>query len=296
VPLLIALAAVAAGWVLYNQFQEEIARSEPVAVPLVEGMPEDEAVARLRRAGFTVDVQRAATNEQAPGIVFEQSPREGTRLARGEDVTITVSTGPPKVAVPNVVGRPFARATEMLRDAELRWRTTEVFSAKPAGEVLAQNPPGGTDVEKATVVRLRVSKGVETSTVPDVLNQSQESAEAELRGAGFAVDAVAVESNAEAGLVVDQEPNPGVEAEKGSTVVIEVSEGPALATVPDVVGSERNVAREALRSAGFQVQVEEQETLDPLQDKLVIAQSPEGGADAEAGGTVTIVVGKLVTP
>jgi eukaryotic-like serine/threonine-protein kinase len=296
VPLLIAVAALAAGWVLYNQFQEEIAASEPVAVPLVEGMPEEQAVARLERAGFTVDVQRAPTTEQPPGIVFEQSPREGTRLAKGEDVTINVSTGPPKVAVPNVVGRQFARATEMLTDAELRWRTTQVFSDQPAGEVLAQNPPGGADVAKGTVVRLRVSKGVQTVAVPDVLNQTQESATAELEEAGFEVDAVTVESNVDAGLVVDQEPNPGSDAEAGSTVVIEVSEGPPAASVPDVVGSDRNAARQALRAAGFEVQIEEQETLDPAQDRIVIAQSPEGGTEAEAGTTVTIVVGRFVAP
>jgi eukaryotic-like serine/threonine-protein kinase len=296
VPLLIAIAAVGAGWILYTQFQEEIAASEPVAVPLVESMPEEQAIARLERAGFTVDVQRAATTEQPPGIVFEQSPREGTRLAKGEEVTITVSTGPPKVAVPNVVGRQFARATEMLTDAELRFRATQVFSDQPVGEVLAQNPPGGADVAQGTVVRLRVSKGVQTVAVPDVLNQSQDSAEAELEQAGFAVDVVTVESNVDAGLVVDQEPNPGVNAPQGSTVVIEVSEGPPAVSVPDVVGSDRNSARQALRNAGFEVQIEEQETLDPAQDNVVIAQRPEGGTEAEAGTTVTIVVGTLVAP
>jgi serine/threonine-protein kinase len=66
--------------------------------------------------------------------------------------------------------------------------------------------------------------------------------------------------------------------------------------VPDVVGSDRNAARQALRSAGFDVQVEEEETLDPAQDKIVIAQSPEGGTEAEPGTRVTIVVGKLVAP
>jgi serine/threonine-protein kinase len=161
----------------------------------------------------------------------------------------------------------------MLTDAELRWKTTQVFSDRPAGQVLAQNPPGGADVAQGSIVRLRVSKGVETVAVPDVLNQPQDGAEAELRTAGFAVDVVTVESNVDEGLVVDQEPNPGVNAEKGSTVVIEVSEGPQIASVPDVVGSDRNAGRQALRSAGFDVQVEEEETLDPAQDRIVIAQT-----------------------
>jgi beta-lactam-binding protein with PASTA domain/tRNA A-37 threonylcarbamoyl transferase component Bud32 len=296
VPLLIAVAAVAAGWILYTQFQEEIAQAEPVAVPFVEGMPEQQARERLDRAGFNVETRRGATTEFPPGIVFEQNPREGTRLAKGETVEIVVSTGPPKVTVPSVVGRQLARATEMLTDAGLRPRTTEVFSDKPVGEVLAQNPPGGAEVAEGTVVRLRISKGVETVEVPDVLNQSQESATAELENAGFAVDVVTVESNAEEGLVVDQEPNPGANGEKGSTVLIEVSEGPAVAQVPDVVGSDRNTARQTLRAAGFAVQVEEQETLDPAQDRIVIAQRPEGGTEAEPGTSVTIVVGRLVTP
>ena len=296
VPLLIAAAALAAGWVLYNQFQEEIAEAEPVAVPLVEGIPEEAARARLERAGFTVDTRRAPSSDEPPGIVFEQSPREGTRLAKGEEVTISVSSGPPTVAVPNVVGRQFGRATEMLTDAGLRVRSTQVFSDKPVGQVLSQKPPGGADVAEGTVVQLRVSKGVQTVAVPDVLNQPQDDAEAELAGAGFAVEVVTVESNVDAGLVVDQEPNPGVEAPEGATVVIEVSEGPPTASVPDVVGSDRNAARQALRSAGFEVQVEEQETLDPAQEGIVIAQRPEAGTEAEPGTTVTIVVGRLVAP
>jgi serine/threonine-protein kinase len=141
---------------------------------------------------------------------------------------------------------------------------------------------------------LRVSQGQETAIVPDVLQQSQASAEAELAAAGFESSASSEPSDTvPEGLVISQSPNPGEEAPVGSTVAIVISDGPSSVTVPDVRGEDQETAQDALEELGFQVQVEEQETSNPTEEGLVVAQNPGPGVQVAPGSTVTIFVGSL---
>ena len=63
-----------------------------------------------------------------------------------------------------------------------------------------------------------------------------------------------------------------------------------MAQVPDVVGSERAAAEQELRDAGFEVQVNEQESSFD-EEGMVMSQNPGGGEQIEAGSVVTITVG-----
>jgi eukaryotic-like serine/threonine-protein kinase len=130
--------------------------------------------------------------------------------------------------------------------------------------------------------------------VPDVLDQTEASARSELQAAGFEVQAVQAPSDSTPeGFVSAQNPDPGTEAPKGSTVTITVSTGPSSATVPTVVGEQREAAQDDLKNAGFKVKVENVPVTDPTQDNIVQTQSPDGGSQAERGSTVTIFVGKF---
>jgi serine/threonine-protein kinase len=292
--LLFAAAAIAAAWYVYSRVQDELSESRPIAVPTVLGLPEQQAIDQLEGLGFEVDTEEAPSTEYAEGEVSEQDPEAGTRLARGETVNLTISTGFPEVDVPSVVGMSFQQAVSTLENAGLRARRTNVFSERPAGEVLRQNPPAGETVREGSVVRLRVSQGEETEIVPDVLQQSQASAEAELAALGFEVSVSREPSDTvEEGLVIRQSPNPGEEAPVGSTVAIVISDGPSPVTVPDVRGQDQGSAESALENRGFQVQVEEQDTTDPTQEGRVVSQNPAPGVQVDPGSTVTIVVGRL---
>ncbi|HEX2044780.1 MAG TPA: Stk1 family PASTA domain-containing Ser/Thr kinase [Gaiellaceae bacterium] len=291
--LLLLAAAGLAGWYVYNQIQEQLEAREPVGVPDVVGLAEERAVERIEEAELEPNVERRPDPEVERGIVVEQSPQAGVRIQKGDQVTIVVSSGPRQVEIPRVVGMQFERAIQELDDAGLEWRQVEVFSRRPVGEVAGQNPRPGTSVPEGTRVTLRVSKGVETAAVPDVLQQSEESARAELTDAGFEVTVTEAPSDdVEAGLVSAQDPSPGVEATVGSTVTITVSTGPEQAEVPNVVGEDEESARQILEDAGFDVQVDEVFG-PPPQEGLVVDQDPDGGTQADEGSTVTIVVARL---
>jgi beta-lactam-binding protein with PASTA domain/predicted Ser/Thr protein kinase len=301
VPWLIALlilgAAAAAAWYVYSQVQEELERPETVAVPPLIGLTEQSALAQLDRLGLEAEVLESASAEQRAGRVFDQRPDEGTRIEKGERVTIVVSTGPPMTDVPRVLGLSYDAAVDTLADAGLEPRRIEVFSDQPVGQVVAQDPKAGATVREGSTVRVSVSKGQELVAVPDVLQQSETSARSELAANGFRVS-VSSEPNDDvaAGLVFAQDPEPGIEAQKGSTVAIVISEGPETATVPDVRGQDRDSAVATIEDAGFAVSLREQETQDPFLADKVIDQNPSGGVKAEPGSTVTLVVGTLVLP
>jgi serine/threonine-protein kinase len=293
--LVIALLAAAAlaGWYVYTQIQDQLGGST-VVVPLVEGLREANAKAQLEELGLVPTVVRGADPKVKAGFVARQEPKSGTSVAEGSEVTLFVSTGPRKTIVPDVVGMDYDDAVRTLRDAGLDWERREVFSNKRPGRVVGQDPAAEEEVVEGTVVTLEVSKGAKQVTVPDVLDQTEPSARSVLESKGFQVQAFSAPSDeTPEGLVISQTPAPGEKASKGSTVQIVISTGPDSITVPNVEGQDEASAREELEDAGFEVQVEEQATDDPLQDGIVLDQDPEPETQAPPGSTVTITVGNF---
>src|SRR6187551_920336 len=168
VALLLAAAGVA-GWYVFSQIPDQLAANEPVAVPNVAGLREEAAVNLIQDAGLEPDVQRAANADVEKDRVFDQNPNPGTRIQKGDRVTILVSTGTPKTSVPDVVGMNYGDAVQALNDANLNASKNEVFSQKPAGQVVAQDPPAGENVVEGTEVVLDVSKGTKQVEVPNVV-------------------------------------------------------------------------------------------------------------------------------
>jgi len=293
VALLLAAAGIA-GWYVFTTIQDQLAASQPVPVPNVVGIRELNAKTKIEDAGLEPKVERAASAEVDKGIVIDQRPDAGTRIQKGDQVTIIVSTGVPKATVPDVVGMDYADAVDALNELNLDARKREVFSKRPAGQVVGQNPPSGEVVDEGTTVVLRVSKGKQVVTVPDVLDQTEASARSELQAAGFEVQTVQAPSDSTPeGFVSAQSPDPGTEAPKGSAVTITVSTGPSSATVPNVVGEQKEAAQDDLKNAGFKVKVENVAVTDPTQDNIVQDQNPAGASQAERGSTVTIFVGQF---
>ena len=89
--------------------------------------------------------------------------------------------------------------------------------------------------------------------------------------------------------------SPSGTASRGAVISLKVSRGNGV-TVPDVSGMTRDDAENTLRSAGFKVDRNEQDVLDPTQDGIVVGQSPAGGSAAKSGDRVTITIGKFGGP
>jgi len=299
-PWLLALLLIAGtlvgGWFVWQELQSQLDATKPVAVPDVEGSVERLAVRQIRAAGLRENIVREAHDEAEAGIVFEQDPQPGQRIERGNFVTIRVSTGKPKVRVPNVVGQSRDDAVAALTDAGLEANVVPVNSLEPVDEVLATAPKAGTELVKGSTVRVNVSKGPRPITVPSVIGIPYESAASQLQGLGFAVSREPVEDKAAAGVVVGQSAAPGTQQGKGSVITLQVSQGPQTSQVPDVTSQLEADARSQLDSSGFAVQTVEEIVDSADLDGKVLSQDPEGGSEAEQGTTVVIVVGRFEPP
>ena len=296
-PWLVALvlvgAAAVAGWYVYTQLQDQLKSTQPVAVENYVGVREPDAVFKIRERGLTPRVVRRPNETQPETFVYDQDPAPGNRIDKGNTVTIFVSTGKPKVVVPDVRGKSSVDAVQALANAGLKTKVAAVPSNQPADIVIAQGPAAGTKVVTGTVVRINVSKGPTQVGVALVVGEQYDQALSQLQAQGFAVARRNVDSGQPAGTVIAQSPSGGVAAPTGSTVTLSVSNGPPLTPVPDVTSLDVSAATATLQVAGYVVKVVKQPVTDPGQDGIVLGQSPAGGANAKPGSTVTITVGTL---
>jgi eukaryotic-like serine/threonine-protein kinase len=293
--LLLALAGIA-GWFAYDQIQNQLNASKPVAVSDYVGLREPQAVAQIREAGLTPNVKRQPSTAQPKTFVFRQDPAPGSHTDKGNPVTIYVSTGKPLTTVPDVRGKNAVDAAADLAAVGLRPNVHEVNSPKDVGTVVAQDPAPGKRVPKGSRVRINVSKGVQQIAIPSVVGEPYEQAASELQAIGFTVQRQNVDSDQPEGTVVATDPPANTSVPKGSTVTVSVSKGPTETDVPDVTSQDRDTAVSTLKASGFKVKVVTQDTEDPTQDGIVLSQDPEGGSKAPPGSTVTVTVGKLATP
>ena len=291
--LLVVLAGVA-GWYAFGQIQDALSGGSTASVPFVVGQREDLAVQNILEKGLRVEVDREPHGTVKLGQVFEQSPDGGVRMDKGEIVDLKVSTGPPRVEVPSLVGKSRDDAIALLTQANLTPKPREVFSKEEPGTVIAQHPVAGEMVLEGSNVQFNISKGVQPLTVPNVVGQQYDSAAGQLQGQGFAVARRDVDSGQPVDTVIDQQPRGGGSLARGGTVTLFVSKGPRESTIPDVTSQDEESATEALEQSGFTVDVQEQDTTDENQDGIVLSQDPPGGTRARPGTTVTIVVGRLV--
>jgi eukaryotic-like serine/threonine-protein kinase len=202
--------------------------------------------------------------------------------------------GAPTLDVPSVVGLPYGQAEAALTAQGFKVErvddTTQVNT--PADQILAQNPEGGSKLEKGGTITLTVSSN--TLTVPDVANQTKEQATAKLKAAGFTPTVVQVDSTLAPGTVVSTDPGANAQLPKsapgqpGPTVTMNVAREPVVA-VPEVSGQDVFAANSAIVAAGLQGQAVP--TPSPNVAKgLVIGTNPAAGTQVPKGTTIQVLV------
>jgi serine/threonine-protein kinase len=262
-------------------------------VPFVEGDRAPVARRKIQNAGLRPVARQAASDSVPRGLVIRQDPDAGERIQRGNAVRYFVSTGPPRVAVPEVVGARESDAVATLRAAGLVPNVVDIFSSEREGTVIAQDPKGGTSVVRGTDVRLNVSKGPQQTGLPDLIGRSFDDAAAALREAGFTPVRRDVEASEPRGTVIGMSPGPGTLQPPGTRVTLDISTGRSTTAVPDVVGEPEPDARATLQNEGWRVLVRDTPTTNPDEEGIVITQTPAPGEQAEPGSQVIIYVGRF---
>jgi eukaryotic-like serine/threonine-protein kinase len=190
--------------------------------------------------------------------------------------------------VPSVEGQPLNEAVQRLQDDGFKTDIDNQESDAPEGTVFEQDPAAGEQVAEGSTVRIVVSRGPATVAVPDVVGVEAAEARDELSGAGFEVRTVEVFSDEPEGVVVAQNPSGGEEAERGSSIRINVSQGTGEVTVPDLLGATSEDAQAELEQLELAANVVEVPSAEAA--GTVVAQNPPAGETVRVGSNVRLNV------
>ncbi|MEE1755093.1 Stk1 family PASTA domain-containing Ser/Thr kinase [Streptomyces sp. SP18CS02] len=136
-----------------------VSKGAPIDVPDVTGDPVHGATRTLEEAGLTVKVapERVFSSEKA-GTIARQSVAEGSRAARGDTITLTVSKGPRMADVPDVTGRKVDDATRELESAGFRVKVEKKFPFL-GDTVESQSVDGGRQAPEGSTITIK-TKGI----------------------------------------------------------------------------------------------------------------------------------------
>jgi serine/threonine-protein kinase len=262
----------------------------PTVVPQTTRLTYARALARLEQAHLGANRIDSFDETVPKGVVLSTDPGAGKQVPRGTDVKVTVSKGPERYAVPSVLNKSQAEATDEITAAKLAvGKVSQDFSdTVTQGLVISVDPAPGTPLKRGARVDLLVSKGPQPIAVTDFTGQPAAQAVDALTKAGLQVDATQQENSdtVPKGNVIRQSPSGGT-LFKGQQVTLVVSKGPVMVTVPDVQGRQEADATKVLTAAGFKVSV--QRFMGGIFG-TVRSQDPAAGTQQPKGSTITLVV------
>ena len=237
----------------------------------------------------------------------EKKKRASARVRRNRKVALILAialgiggwwtlVGPgSRVVVPSTVGGSFNEAVASFTPLGLTAVVLENrFDEDIAkGKIIESVPPGGGKVDAGGSVKLIISKGPERYTIPSIAGLTPEAAQGAITKLPLTIGTTTEVFNSEIpkGFVISSTPASGSSVKRDSKVNLIVSKGIEQVALVSYVGKSGEQALNELTEAGFNVEpgYAFSETTPEL---AVISQSPEGGASANKGGTVKILISK----
>jgi serine/threonine-protein kinase len=200
-----------------------------------------------------------------------------------------------RVVVPSTVGASQTEVTAALNPLGLTSIVVEKqFSEEiPEGRVIQSIPEAGGRIDQGGAVKLVVSKGPERFTLPSVAGLTPEAAQNLIGKFPLTIQPLAEEfsNTVPKGYVIDSNPPSGEKVKRASSVIIRVSKGIEQVAIASYIGKSSDQALNELQDAGFAVT----STYAYSETRLageVISQKPAGGATADKGSKVSLVISK----
>jgi serine/threonine-protein kinase len=237
----------------------------------------------------------------------EKKQRASKRVRRNRKVALILAialgvggwwtlVGPgSRVVVPSIVGGSFDEAVSVISPLGLTAVVVENrFDEEiPKSKIIESIPTGGGKVDAGGTVKLIVSKGPERYAVPMTTGLTPEAAQASLKRFPLLIGKVneVFNSDIPKGFVISTSPASGASVKRDATINLLVSKGIEQVALVSYLGRSGEQALNELTEAGFSVEAGYafNETVPEL---AVISQSPAGGANANKGGKVKILISK----
>jgi eukaryotic-like serine/threonine-protein kinase len=201
-----------------------------------------------------------------------------------------------EVQVPDLTNRPANEATALAADLGLTLKIDETRRPDPKigpGRVLAQDPPAGAVARRQRTVKVWLSAGQRSSTVPALVGETERTAQllltqdgltlgtvSEVRSAGFPQD-----------VVIAQIP-PAKSAGGRVSLLVNRGERGVSYVMPDLIGVNGDRAAEILRNRGFRVAVVGSTPYPGVAAGIVIRQSPQAGFQVAPGEPISLEVSR----
>ena len=212
------------------------------------------------------------------------------KIKEGSTITVVVSLGSNTVKMEKVLGLTQEEAKSKLEALGLKVSIEEVYDNKvEAGYVVEQSVKENEEIDAGETINLKVSKGIEKVTVPDLLGKTEDEAKTAIKDAGLKLKTVASteDTTKDDGVVVKQSLEAGTEVDKNSTITITVNKLQAQkeATINVNVKS-LNGSAEAEGKVKLKINVND----DTVYNQSVNAQVESISQKISGKGTVTVKV------
>jgi len=257
----------------------------------------------------------AATSTSLPAVATDDSANEATKARKRRTAIIATvvliallliggsvwaltrgAAEPESVAVPNVVGLTQAEAKAQIEQAGFTWELNpdKVTSDTVAeGSVASTDPTAGTQAEKGATVRVTISSGPDSVTLPDnLVGMSPDDARKAIEALGlkWELDASKVASDTvPEGKIAQTNPSPGSKVKAGQTIRAYLSSGSDQVDVPDLSGMTQDQARSTLKGVGLELGNVTSVDSEKEKDRIV-EQDPATGTKVKKGTTVGVSI------
>ena len=201
-----------------------------------------------------------------------------------------------EVQVPNLSDQTANDATAIAGAVGLTLRVDDVRRPDPkiaAGRVLAQEPPAGSVARRQRSVKVWISAGPRSSTVPALIGETERTAQLRLAQDGLTLTGISEirSHNFAPDVIVAQSPPAKSGADRVALLVNRGERG-ASYVMPDLIGANGDRAAEILRTRGFRVAVVGSMPYPGVAAGIVIRQSPQAGFQVGPGEPISLEVSR----
>ena len=211
-------------------------------------------------------------------------------------VALRVALRAREVQVPALIGKTATEASQTVGVLGLTLKidpTRRPDTKIPANQIMLQDPPAGAAARSQRAIRVWLSAGPRTTSVPELIGQTERTARIRMEQDGVEIGSISEFRSPDypADAVISQDPPPEAKSPKVS-VLLNRGEASTTFVMPDVIGMDGARVAEVLRARGFRVTITGSQPYPGVPPGTVVRQQPQGGFRVAASDPTSLEVSR----